>query len=107
MPDPTPVLSQAAEQIELEWTAGDDLNFMWWIEDVDWSGDYEAVVTVAGQVVLTLQVTAVYDDTVTPPKTHFQLINNDSTAVRSNGWWKMTDTAINLTRFSGPTRVKS
>lgn len=107
MPDPIPVLSQAAESVELEWTAGDDLNFMWWVEGVDWSGPYEAVVSDrAGAPLLTFSVTAVYDDTVTPPRTHFQLLNVDSTAVRANGWWSLTQTDINLTRFSGPARVR-
>lgn len=107
MPGPTPVLSQAAEDLALEWTYGNRLNFAWWINDVDWSGAYTAKIydRPGGRVLLTFTPTAVHDPVT--GRTTFEISNVDADAVKQNGWWHMDATALDLTRFSGPVLVKA
>lgn len=103
-----PVLDQSAEDVELRWTYGNRLNFAWWVEDVDWSGEYTAKVydRPLGNLLLTFQVVAAYDAVSVPPRTEFTMTNVVSEAVRGNGWWHLDDTALDLTRFSGPVTVR-
>lgn len=110
MPGAIPVLSQAAEDLALEWTDGDDLNFAWYVIDVDWSGVYTATMfdQPGGLMLLTFTVAATYEPLAAEgPRTLFEMSNVDSTAVRSNGWWTLVDTGLNVTRFCGPVTVRA
>lgn len=109
MPGPTPVLSQAAEDLALEWTFGNALNFAWYVRDVDWSGTYTGKIydRAGGRLLLSFPVSATFDAVSTPPRTLFEITAVDADAVRSNGWWHMDETGLDLTRFSGPVLVKA
>jgi hypothetical protein len=103
----TPVLTQDAQELNLEWIAGDPISLAFVVAAVDWSGTYRAQLrsrpTADGALIGELTVSAVY----ATPDTTFTLT---MTAVLSLGilpgtyWWDLQQTG-GVTRLRGQARV--
>lgn len=99
------VLSQAPENVGLEWTFGDVVSIAATVLDVDWSGTYTAEVRRADDPTSTkfadLTITAVY----AAPDTALTIGLADSTDVPVGLWWWSMRQTGGTTRLHGTVRV--
>lgn len=101
-------VSQAPEELDLEWTEFDPFSMQWIARGVDWHGTYKAQVrtqgSLDGTVICPLDVTAEY----VAPDTVFVAaldLETSRTVATGNYFWSVLDTE-GPTRFAGKAFVR-
>ncbi len=108
-----PVLSQAAEELDLEWTRDDPVSLAFRVQGANWSGSYSAPIKAvqkeSASTLATLTVTAIWvpiDPIDGKAYTDFTLSLANSTPVQVNAFWELQVTG-GVTRLEGRVLLKS